>query len=112
MNIQAIYAWCLLAGSLPFLFIVFLVIHGCFFGLPGRPGKLLRLRSPGFVLGLAFQFIQVLYQPSHAQVLEARLDEAAEEDDEGDPESTAKQLHRQLRRIRRGERLEHLTLRL
>jgi hypothetical protein len=52
-----------------------------------------------------------------AHVLESRQDEAedADEDDNGDPESTAarlKHFHRQLRRIRRGDPVERLVLRV
>jgi hypothetical protein len=45
-------------------------------------------------------------------VLEAKQDEDAEEDDKGDPESLTKQLDRQLKRIRRGEPIDRLVLRL
>jgi hypothetical protein len=42
----------------------------------------------------------------------AREKADVEEDDEGDPETPAKQLSRQLKRIRRGEVVERLVLRL
>jgi hypothetical protein len=67
-------------------------------------------------LGLAFmQLIRVFYQPGLAHVLEAKLDEDADEDDSGDPESPEERLrhfHRQLRRIRRGEVIDRLVLRM
>jgi len=44
--------------------------------------------------------------------IEATLREDAEEDDQGDPESPVKLFSRQLRRIRRGARVETLVLRL
>lgn len=65
-----------------------------------------------FALGMAFQFVPVFYRPSEAFVLEARLQEDVEEKDQGDPETPAKHLQRQLRRIRRGEQIETLVLRL
>src|ERR1700679_1650415 len=83
-----------------------------------RQGK----RSIGFcpssaALGMALQFLQVFHRPSMAHVLEARQDarEEADEDDNGDPETpAARRRHflRQLRRIRRGEPVERLVLRM
>lgn len=61
---------------------------------------------------MALQFIQVFYRPTVAHVLETKQDEEADEDDSGGPESLTKQLHRQLRRIRSGEFVERLILRL
>jgi hypothetical protein len=58
------------------------------------------------------QFVQFFYQQNVAYLLEAKQDEDADEDDSGDPETHAKQLHRQLRRIRRGEPVDRLVLRL
>ncbi|MGB8260552.1 MAG: hypothetical protein WCE75_09380 [Terracidiphilus sp.] len=116
MSANAIYAWCIFAGMLPFLSIVVIVVHYCLFGVrrPGGVGGRRRFAfgSARFVLGMAFQFLQVLYQPSVAYAVEAKLDDKADEDDTGDPESLKKQLSRQLRRIRRGERVERLVLRL
>jgi hypothetical protein len=45
-------------------------------------------------------------------VLETKQVEVVEEDDEGDPETAAKELSRQLKRIRRGEAVERLVLRV
>lgn len=61
---------------------------------------------------MAFQFMQVFHRPSMAYVLEAKQDEDADEDDQGDPDTPTKHLHRQLRRIRRGEQIDTLVLRL
>ena len=52
------------------------------------------------------------HRPSVAYVVEARQEEDADEDDDGEPESLTKQLDRQLRKIRRGEPVERLVLRL
>jgi hypothetical protein len=44
--------------------------------------------------------------------IKARAVEVIEEDDEGDPEKPAKHLHPQLRRIRRGEPVDTLEIKL
>ncbi len=61
---------------------------------------------------MAFLFLQVFCRPSIANVVEVKQEEDADEDDEGDPGSVTKQLNRQLKRIRRGEPVERLVLRL
>ena len=58
------------------------------------------------------QFMQVYWRPSVSYVLEEKQDEDADEDDNGDPENLKKQLDRQLKRIRRGEPVDRLVLRL
>jgi hypothetical protein len=79
--------------------------------------KRLRKRSLGFcpsasALGFALLFLQVFFRPSLEHVLAERQNEEADEDEEGDPEGPKKQLSRQLKRIRRGERVDRLVLRL
>jgi hypothetical protein len=44
-----------------------------------------------------------------AYVIEEKLDEKVDEDDEAGPEDPTRHLHRQAARIRRGERLDRLT---
>ena len=56
--------------------------------------------------------MDLFYRPSVAYTIEARLVETSDEDDEGDPESPLKRLHRQLRRIRHGEPIDTLVFRL
>lgn len=78
-----------------------------------RTGK----RPAGFCpsmagMGMAFLFLQTFHRPSLAHVVEVMREEDAEDDDEGEPDTPAAHLNRQLRRIRRGEKLETLTLRL
>jgi len=68
-------------------------------------------KNPGFypsakAMGNAFQHLQVFSRPSIAYVLEA------EDEEDGEDETLAGQLNRQLRRIRRGEPLERLVFRL
>lgn len=63
-------------------------------------------------LGAALLFLSVYYRPSVDFAIEASLQEKVEEDDQGDPETPEKYFNRQLRQIRRGERVEGLVLRL
>jgi hypothetical protein len=60
--------------------------------------------------GNALQALQVMAQPRAEYVLAEKFDDEADGDDEGEEESPEKHLHRQLRRIRRGERVERLTI--
>jgi hypothetical protein len=65
-------------------------------------------------IAAAFQLLSLAYRPNHAFVAKAQIQqqEDADEDDGGDPETPIKHLHRQLRRIRRGEHVERLVWRL
>ena len=65
-------------------------------------------------IGLAFLPLSVIYRPSLAEVakVQIRQQEDVDEDDNGDPETPLKHLFRQLRRIRRGENVETISLRL
>jgi hypothetical protein len=65
-------------------------------------------------LGAAFQFLSMAYRPDHSFVAKAQIQqqENTDEDDGGSPETSVKHLHRQLRRIRRGEPVERLIWRL
>ena len=79
--------------------------------------KRLGRKSLGFcpssaALGTACQFMQLYHRPSLAYFLEAKWNEAADEDEDGDPEKRAKRLSQQLTRIRRGERVDRLIVRL
>ena len=80
-----------------------------------RNGKGRRLgTSSAANLGAAFQFLSMAYRPNHAFVAKAQIQqqEDADEDDDGDPDTPIKHLHRQLRRIRRGEPVDRLIWRL
>ncbi len=61
-------------------------------------------------LGNALHQLQVLAEPQVAYVIEEKLDEEADEDDEGGPDDPVRHLHRQAAIIRRGERLDRLTV--
>jgi L-lactate permease len=78
-----------------------------------RTGKKLFGIQPSAVgLGMAFLFLQTFWQPSLCHAIEAREKVDVEDDDDGDPETPEKQLNRQLKRIRRGEAVDRLVLRL
>jgi len=62
----------------------------------------------GAALGNALQAIQAFAQPHVKHVIEQRVDEAAEEEDEASQDSEAHWL-RQAKRIRNGEEVDRLT---
>lgn len=65
-------------------------------------------------LGLAFLPLAVVYRPSLIEAAKAQIQlrEDMDEDESGDPESPLKHLLKQLRQVRRGEKVETITLRL
>ena len=65
-------------------------------------------------IAAAFQLLSLAYRPNHAFVAKAQIQqqEDTDEDDNGDPETPIRHLHRQLRRIRRGEQVDRLIWRL
>ena len=122
MNVDSLYAWCVYALYVPFLIIALILVHYVLLRVLWRGRKRRGKGSPGFypsalALGLAFQFIQVFHRPSMIHVVEARqdVDEDADEDDNGDTDTPAARMrhfHRQLRRIRRGDPVDRLVLRM
>jgi hypothetical protein len=117
MNIDTIVAWCIFAGYIPFLAIIFILLHYFLRRYLWRRGKRLGRSSLGyyptsFALGMALQFMQVYWKPSVDYVLQEKQHEDADKDDDGDPENLKKQLDRQLKKIRRGEPIDRLVLRL
>ena len=74
--------------------------------------RLFGIQASAVGLSMAFLFLQSFWRPSMAHEIEGRQQMDVEQDDEGEPETAAKQLNRQLRRIRRGEAVERLELRL
>jgi hypothetical protein len=117
MTLNTFFAWCIYGLYAPFLIILLILVHYVVQRILWRRRKRRGLSGLGFypsafALGMAMQFLQTFHRPSVAYVLQAKRDEDAEEDDEGDPESFIKQLSRQLRRIRRGEPVEQLVLRM
>ena len=66
-------------------------------------------RPRGAALGNALHQLQVLAEPQIRYVVEEKEDEKADDDECGGPDDPVRHLHRQARKIRRGERLERLT---
>ena len=101
----------------PFLAILFILAYYYLFRVPWwRNGKLKKRRS-GFYsegLGTVLLGLTLIYRPRIHYAIEAqqRQVEDADEDDNGDPDTPARHLLRQLRRIRRGETVDRLTLKL
>jgi hypothetical protein len=80
-----------------------------------RRNKRLRRKRWGFypstfALGIAFQMVQLFTEPGPKHVIAKKLEDLADEDGDGDPESPTKQLDRQLRKIRRGEEVGVLNV--
>jgi hypothetical protein len=61
-------------------------------------------------MGLAFLPLSLIYRPSLSELVKAQIRqvEDVDEDENGDPQSPTMHLLRQLRRIRRGDRVETL----
>lgn len=101
----------------PFLAVGLILIYYRYRRAVWQRNRRLGKPNPGFCpsiasMGTAFQHLQVFYRPTMAYVLEAKEDEDVDEDDSGDQETPLAHFHRQLRRIRRGEAVETLVLRL
>jgi hypothetical protein len=77
-----------------------------------RLGKPTGFCPSSAALGLIFLFAQTFYRPTVSHVVEARLQDDVEEDDNCDPETSEMNLDHQLRKIRRGEPVDDLVLRL
>lgn len=121
MRMNAFYAWCIIAGFIPFLLAVVTLAHygasRILLRLRKRRGnRRSRLYSYCVAAGMAFlQLVRVFYQPDLAYVLEAKQEKDADEDDSGDPdtpEGRLKHFHRQLKRIRRGQHVDRLEWRM
>jgi hypothetical protein len=90
--------------------VVFLLLR-----LRGRQKKAAIPNYRGFypsaaTLAFASISLQTMVQPDLNHALEQRQTEAAEDDDEGDPDNPAAQLSRQLKRIRYGEFIDTLRV--
>jgi hypothetical protein len=111
------YAAGTFVASAPFLAIIVIVLHYHLRRAAWKRALRAGRKPVGFcpspsAFGSAFQIIQVFYRPNVAHVIEAKQEEDVDEDDNGDPEPPARLFHRQLKRIRRGERIDRLILRL
>lgn len=106
-----------LAMSSPFLAILLILAYYYLFCVPWRRKTKTGKRRPGFStagLGTVLLGLTLIYRPRIQCAVEAqqRQVEDADEDDNGDPDTPTPRLLRQLRRIRRGEVVESLTVRL
>jgi len=63
-------------------------------------------------VGNALQELQTMAQPQMQYVLEEKLDDPAEDDDEAGPDDPTAHLRKQAERIRRGDRRTRITVRL
>ncbi len=81
-------------------------------GLGRRKLKSRIFRFTGTAIGNAFQAVHIFVDPGVRYVIAEKLEEEAEDDGEDDLADPAKHLERQLRRIRRGEQIERLTVRI
>ena len=79
-----------------------------------RPRRLFARFAANAAIGISFLPSAAIYRPRMIEVAKAQLrqQEDADEDDNGDPETPKRHLLHQLRRIRSGEHVETLSLRL
>jgi hypothetical protein len=63
----------------------------------------------GAVIGNALQALQAIVEPRAQHVIEEKLDEPADKDDEAGPKDPTAHLMRQARRIRSGTLIDRLT---
>ena len=80
-----------------------------------NPSRIVRTGSSSpEAFGAAFLFLSMAYRPNHAYIAKAQItqQEDQDDDDQGGPDSPRRHLLRQLRRIRRGEHVDRLVLRL
>ena len=81
---------------------------------PAKHRRRMSIGACNALIGFAFLPLSIIYRPSLREVAKAQIrqQEDVDEDQSGDPESPLKHLLRQLRRIRRGEVVETISLRL
>jgi hypothetical protein len=114
MNDNLVNGLSVFAFSTPFLAIAAILVHyllkRAVWRRKQRQGKKISGFCPSAAaLGLVFLCVQALYRPSVEFVVQEQQREAVEADDAGDPDTPAKQLNRQLKRIRRGEQIDALV---
>jgi hypothetical protein len=116
MTFQSLQAFSLLAV---FLLAVLFAITALWYTLArlSQIKRRLKLgqRSRVFLVAAGFALLQLFrefWSPGSAHLLVQKADEDADEEGDGDPDSPEAHLHRQLRKIRRGEPVDRLVLRL
>jgi hypothetical protein len=72
----------------------------------------LRFRFTGAVIGNALQAIHAFVDPGVRYVIAEKLEEPSQDDGGEDPADPAIHFERQLRRIRHGEEIDRLTIRI
>lgn len=75
-----------------------------------RRGKRIRFYPTNMMIGLGLQNLQVFAHPEIDYTIQEKYADAAEQDDEGDPDDPQKVLAGQLRRIRNGEQVDRLQV--
>ena len=80
----------------------------------GRRRRRVSIVASNALIGLAFLPLSIVYRPALVETAKTQIrqQEDVDEDKSGDPESPLKHLLRQLQRIRRGKKVERLTVRL
>lgn len=117
MNLNTLYFCSMFLAGIPAMAIAFICAHYLVRRAMWRRAKQQGRKRLDFcpsatALGMALLFMQVFHRPSMAHVIEVKQDVEADEDDKGEPENFLTQLHRQLRRIRRGQPVDRLVLRI
>ncbi len=117
MGAGVFYVFVLLLCASPFLGIVGILVYSlirrsAWKGEKRKGRRVLFFCPSSAALGVAHLFLTTLYRPSMEFAIEASQQEEVEEEDQGDPDSPEKLFNRRLRRIRRGEPVEALELRL
>lgn len=81
---------------------------------PRRRRRRVTIVASNALIGLAFLPLSIIYRPALLEVAKTQIrqQEDVDEDESGEPESPLRHLLRQLRRIRRGEKVERLSVRL
>jgi len=115
MSMEWFLAWCMYALYLPVLSILLILCHYALRRFLWRRGTHAGFCPSAYALGMAFQYLQVWTRPSVAHVLAEKQKADQDDEDDGDPDSANSRLmhfHRQLQRIRRGDPVERLVLRI
>ncbi|WP_348264526.1 hypothetical protein P8935_08325 [Telmatobacter sp. DSM 110680] len=114
---DALSAVAALAMGSPFLAILVILAYYYLFRVPWWGNRKLGKRRPRLSpssagLGTVILGLTLIYRPRIHYAIEAqqRQVEDADEDDNGDPDTPARHLLRQLRRIRRGEQVDRLIV--
>jgi hypothetical protein len=111
--------WDSLTVTSPFILVCLLLALSCNLTRStkrDRPGKQRRAKSAfsaaAFSIGIGLQFYDQITRPGVQHQIQQMHEEDADHDKAGDPDDPKAQLNRQLKRIRRGEEIDRLILRL